>query len=868
MVFGVISGVLAVALLYLLTMLIYFRCRKRFAHRRLTVDVAVILIALLASVSVRAAVLFSVPGTGVGTGFNRVIYIIYSAIGGLTFEGLDAEAVSVAAPAVQCLYYGVILYAGLVALSVVTARISYELYSSFCFLALRGWYRLRGYDLYIFSSVSRNVLLLAGDISREYERAQREPDCGNGLAGRHCAIIFAGNELGSFDRKSELHREIMERGYYYHSYCKRRSKRLEPSLLRALGLQNYGAGRADEAKRPRICIFAMRQSGEMTGAEAKNSDFVLDDVTYMLREIEVRTPSAGDRPAAVDDRVLLRGHVGLVVEYFVLTNLDLNYQFYEQALKNAVNTGVLAMRKRSAGKHTGKIGRAETDDGLARILMRKFQLHILNEALLTAHDLTASRAEAFEAADASAADGVPSVFLRDIGMTEDAPAENVYRVVVFGDGAAAQSAAGQLFVQTASVDAEGRSSLFLADVFVADARGQMGWSGVEHPLCHCVDCGEEPCLLPVEEVRRRVIPGSAHDALYRAYERYERGEGRAGTDARAYVDAHMGFPILCFHAVSSDAAAVREVGRCLFDREYAGKRSLGAVLVCFDDDELNLRVANALIASVEHGVADDGLPAPLTIYVHIRDEKNRDRLNWTEQDRQYFCSKRNPLLVIPFGNRESMYSYAGILDERHAERYNYIYQAMCSDLGRAEQVRASQTALPSGLAWIAASERLLNGESEDGIACLKVCSETIREKLSLDLPELHAGWLDQGAYLRESNESVHAYSVVYRKYLERAIGRGTLSREDILRLTTLEKLRWNRFYMANGWVFGQYPARNQREMRRRWKIHDGLTCFGMSSISYRMYDLINVMYSCTGIFPERLGKSLRTSARDGEGKGL
>ena len=69
-------------------------------------------------------------------------------------------------------------------------------------------------------------------------------------------------------------------------------------------------------------------------------------------------------------------------------------------------------------------------------------------------------------------------------------------------------------------------------------------------------------------------------------------------------------------------------------------------------------------------------------------------------------------------------------------------------------------------------------------------------------------------------------------------------------------------------MFGQYPARNQREMRRRWKIHDGLTCFGMSSISYRMYDLINVMYSCTGIFPERSGKSLRTSARDGEGKGL
>ena len=163
------------------------------------------------------------------------------------------------------------------------------------------------------------------------------------------------------------------------------------------------------------------------------------------------------------------------------------------------------MRKRSAGKHTGKIGRAETDDGLARILMRKFQLHILNEALLTAHDLTASRAEAFEAADASAADGVSSVFLRDIGMTEDAPAENVYRVVVFGDGAAAQSAAGQLFVQTASVDAEGRSSLFLADVFVADARGQMGWSGVEHPLCHCVDCGEEPCLLPVEEPQKTAM---------------------------------------------------------------------------------------------------------------------------------------------------------------------------------------------------------------------------------------------------------------------------------------------------------------------------------------------------------------------------
>ena len=101
MIWGMIAGVLSVAALYLATMYVYFRCRKRFAHCLFAVDAAVIVIALAASVGVRLAVLGAPSVSDVPSGFDRVLYVIYSAIGGLTFEGIDTEAAASAGPLLQ-----------------------------------------------------------------------------------------------------------------------------------------------------------------------------------------------------------------------------------------------------------------------------------------------------------------------------------------------------------------------------------------------------------------------------------------------------------------------------------------------------------------------------------------------------------------------------------------------------------------------------------------------------------------------------------------------------------------------------------------------------------------------------------------------
>ena len=68
---------------------------------------------------------------------------------------------------------------------------------------------------------------------------------------------------------------------------------------------------------------------------------------------------------------------------------------------------------------------------------------------------------------------------------------------------------------------------------------------------------------------------------------------------------------------------------------------------------------------------------------------------------------------------------------------------------------------------------------------------------------------------KESNLSVKLYSSVYERMSE-DIG-DDFSVEDLLsvnHMAMLEKTRWNRFYMSNGWVFGK---KNKPE-----KVHDGI----------------------------------------------
>ena len=134
-------GLVIVFAVYAVTMYIYCYVRSRCAHRRYLAEIAVIAVVVFLSFVIRLAALLSCGAVTFGGSIGEFFRAVYMAIGGLTFEGLEGTGSLPAWAAV--LYYGVTLHAGLVALSVITVRVSYEIFSTvrYAFTRLFWYYR-------------------------------------------------------------------------------------------------------------------------------------------------------------------------------------------------------------------------------------------------------------------------------------------------------------------------------------------------------------------------------------------------------------------------------------------------------------------------------------------------------------------------------------------------------------------------------------------------------------------------------------------------------------------------------------------------------------------------------------------------------
>lgn len=880
-----IAAVVCVAAVYLLTMLLYFFLTKRTVHHPLLADAVVILFALAMSTAVRFAVLVSVPSS---VAFRDILRALYEAIGGLTFESADIAAGAAVAPWVEVLFYGVVLYVGLVALSVITAHIGYEKYSYavYCIVYRPFLSKKRSRtDAYIFTSVTEDSLLLANDIARTY-RKNRDP-----VRNRKCIIIFAGNELEPYDRKNELHREIVAQGYFYFSFIKRKDKDKEIPLVYHLGLRNNFSRNARIAAR-RICVFAMKLNDKLSGEEAKNSDFVFDEIGAMLRSLDPKdylySPAA--EGAASGDPALMER---TIVDYYILTDEEINYEFYQRELDGMVRARVqdtlnalsaLPENRRSALLEeyfaSEKIP-PDAQASLVKVLCGRircnFQMHILNEALLSAHDLVILRREAFVREDAarplreqacgygvdksSCRQGVcgggnepcprgqqtcecawrESIFRADERTRE-------YRVMVLGFGKTAQQAMNALFVQSTYVDDDGVPSRFVADVYDRAIEERAGLFAYMHPLYYCYDCGKTLAPPSVADPSGRgdglLHPNTAHAAFYAQCAK----DGFGVQD----VEESMGFPYVFFHRGSCFDARFMK----MLDDEM-DKALVRAYVICLGNDENNILMANALIDDYKHErfrVQEPASGFPQTIYVHIRDEKNYRRLNWTGRDAAELerrCGRK--LLVIPFGNRESIYRFGRLIDEERPAIFHYLYDNFGSILDK------------KGTSVSDIIGRALADKNNSSLFFNECCNEL--ESVVKAQKERRSGsgrrggqedaviqhWLSCDAYLRESNLSAYIFSAHYARLLHHFPNGCSSGTAFVQRLACLEKMRWCRFYMANGWIYAEYPKDAVRELRRLAKEHTGLRSHrlqeghrlvymqGDAISDERVYDLINVI---------------------------
>ncbi|MBO5866910.1 MAG: hypothetical protein J6Q55_02520, partial [Clostridia bacterium] len=595
-----------------------------------------------------------------------------------------------------------------------------------------------------------------------------------------------------------LHREIMDRGYIYWSYAKVSEKEKELSLLKKLHYTKKSCQKRDKGfnHNKMVHIFSLLNDENLYAAENHNSHFVFDDIQALLNDYCKGMSKFAKQNEQVDC-------IPTVVNYYLLTHGDINYEFYNTRISTIVDEFFAANHIENT-QVVDKYGKSVSKK---QLVLRSIQLHILSEAKLTADDLVHSWQDTFmKKWDKGNHDLYRQSTLPGV--------ENVYRTAIFGFGKTGQYALKSIFAATSNVSkVENKyiSSQFIADVYDIGADRRSGEFAYAHPLFLCKTDTVDHMPVSNEQL---IAWGkeASNDALKYIYDKAAESPLKMTRDQ---VWEDMAFPIIDYHRVSclrQDFMNKIDKSLGIFDKDSVHYNSF---VVSMGNDEDNIVMSNILIDDFKHeilltgkshGALDNEI---ITIFVHIRDEKNIHRLNWSAEDEEYFAKH---FRVVSFGCRENIWSYSNIVDDQSASMYNYMYHvkshAMEIDRGGNGQLTQTEHEIMDSIA------------RDDGAWYQAVLEDVYRKDL----------WLDVNAFARESNRSAYSFAINYafvdevgeREYCER-----------------VEHLRWNRFHMANGWIYAEY-GKAEKAFRRHNKQHTCICPYDMLDSWTQAYDLVNV----------------------------
>ena len=828
LVVGIIIGIILLIALLAGFIIFYFALRKKWPYRRIGNEVIVISTVFLMAFAIRLAVVLCDPALSVSldnieTGVSAVFFVLYSTIGGLSFEGIDGLTSLSAVGIMQSVYYGVLVVAGLIVLLIISVKISYEWYS---YLALRGRRLvMRKYRrIFVFTDVTEESLLLAADIKRTNDnfRAQNDGSDKPVRKKRDYLIVFTSNRLDPFDRKNEMHREIMSNGYYYYSY-KNNRPREGSSILKILGLKS--SFDKDAVYKKEVHIFALKNDKELRAAEEDNSDLLFKDIEATLNDFTincVEEPTEKGEDATLNDFTIncvenptekgeedirktrkkadkKNSYVGLpcVLKYYVLSNRSVNYQFFIRMLNKCV-----------------------PEESCRRF----FQINILNEAVLSARDMI-ERLKSYYIKEKNVAEW--ENYLKAFSLNE----KNAYRTCILGFGDKGEQAMKQLYMHecvnmldfsegTGKICGEEEndgqnSKKFIADVYDTRMDELSGKFSYAHPLYACLnESGIED---------ENIIYKNAKESYVSSYPADKKAN--AGT----YFD-NMHLPIVVFRNKSCFGLGFMKN----IDEDFAGAhvvqaRNYRSFVVTLGDDNKNISMANLLLDDFKHELSElrkkpsgDNLASagnikgpcgvPKILFVSIRNEKNISRINWSSNDEKEY---ENDLIVIPFGCRTNVWSCKMISDDK-AAKYNWAYNQACgmvSNIEKGESISYKQL-----------------------YAQLKKVNNIVpKEYLSL--------WYGKvDCFKQESNRMVSDF--VFNNYfaIQKNEKAGGWSLENDTDLSQLEHIRWNRFHINNGWTFFPY-VQEEKARKEEIKEHRYLCPFDELGDGTKAYDKVNIYIS-------------------------
>ena len=834
LVVGIIIGIILLIALLAGFIIFYFALRKKWPYRRIGNEVIVISTVFLMAFAIRLAVVLCDPALSVSldnieTGVSAVFYVLYSTIGGLSFEGIDGLTSLSAVGIMQSVYYGVLVVAGLIVLLIISVKISYEWYS---YLALRGRRLvMRKYRrIFVFTDVTEESLLLAADIKRtngnfraqndgsdvteeslllaadikrtdDNFRAQNDGSDKPVRKKRDYLIVFTSDRLDPFDRKNEMHREIMCNGYYYYSY-KNNRPREGSSILKILGLKS--SFDEDAVYKKEVHIFALKNDKELRAAEEDNSDLLFKDIEATLNDFTINCVEEPTEKGEDDERKTRKkadkknSYVGLpcVLKYYVLSNRSVNYQFFIRMLNKCV-----------------------PEESCRRF----FQINILNEAVLSARDMI-ERLKSYYIKEKNVAEW--ENYLKAFSLNE----KNAYRTCILGFGDKGEQAMKQLYMhecvnmldfsegtgKICGKDENGgqESKKFIADVYDTRMDELSGKFSYAHPLYACLnESGIED---------ENIIYKNAKISYVSSYPADKKA------NAETYFD-NMHLPIVVFRNKSCFGLGFMKN----IDEDFAGAhvvraRNYRSFVVTLGDDNKNISMANLLLDDFKHELSgspkkssgDSPAPAgniegpcgvPKILFVSIRNEKNISRINWSSNDEKEY---ENDLIVIPFGCRTNVWSCKMISDDK-AAKYNWAYNQAC------EMVSEIENGHPINYEQLYARLRRVNIDPKEYLS-------------------LWYGKVD--CFKQESNRMVSDF--VFNNYfaIQKNKEAGDWSLENDTDLSQLEHIRWNRFHINNGWTFFPY---GQKEKARKEEIkeHRYLCPFDELGDGTKAYDKVNIYIS-------------------------
>lgn len=740
-VLGIIIGAVVLIVAYAGIMLAYFALRKRFSETKYLIEIATVVVVFLMSAVFKFIIAkFATDDDGnmiledtIANNMALFFHSLYQGVGGLSLEGL-ADLGDITSEVIRCLYTGTSVLGAFVFISVITATASYEIYS---FVQLL--FPENNRNIFVFTALTDESIALAKSIKEQYENSAKD-----GKGGvRKPKIVFAGPGLEPFDRHDGLCREVSANGFLYWSYFQKDDDIATRSIAKALRLNNRN--RDDYTKK--FVIFAFG-SDEYVPQEEDNMNLVFRDI---------------------DARLNAKNDDGLRIEYYILTKREVNYQAYDQKIKEYD-----VKLKKENGKYD---------------LSSMAVIDVFNEAYVIGKNAVTKIMEA----------GLG----KELAVCTSAGYKDMLSVWALGFGGVSESVARELFVRSPGVGEDNNSRKYIVDVYDNSDSSDGSPSGlfkISHPDYIVTSRSRE------EAESTEAITGFLD---YAEAKICEANKTRAG----------LPHPVYRFNDMDCCGQAFIES----LDKN-TGRGKFGqpdVIVIATGDDYRNVRITNAItqdIINESSEKANDDNPHRQYIAVNLFDDNNNALISRygakVSDDGTIIELSEVDLTIIIIGNLRETYDYARFTEqeERSAE-YNYSYQKLSDGKDLYDKALAFDSSDDLGnmseeinryIADIRSGEGSVDDEKvEEHTDCLLALAKNIDEDRNGNDKDKFSGYYKLDIWKKESNRSACCVSELYRAMYENLSEcPDKYSRSEILAyISAVEHDRWVRHYYSDGWIY-------------------------------------------------------------------